>query len=288
MGSADQKQFTDAVAKAKAAGHIDFMGDPSATGDPWVAAVNLCNRLAMFDMLPALKAISTNNAVDLEFLTAVEVNRNLIGDKSTQRIMFAVTVVERLEIEDRGLDIAQVNDGREFLGCTRLDNAAVQHIIDDTLNKARILIAADKTADQCCGAYAKAWAGKLPNHPTEYDPNCLVAQRRAYKNASLNSNLAAAAHYMLARYHVCSAKAAPWQMNTVIDGYDEKKRIAIGKGDRDLKTIALTSDNRPFPPDFAIRGWAQTGAADGAVDRTRCNSSASAPLLFPNINGSEL
>jgi hypothetical protein len=288
MGSADQKQFMDAVTKAKAARHIDFMGDPSATGDQWVTAVNLCNRLAMFDMLPAMKAITTNNVVDLEFLTAVEVNRSLIGDKSTQRIMFAVTVVERLEIEDRGLDIAQVNDGREFLGCTRLDNAAVQGIIDDTLNKANTLIAADKTADQCCGAYAQAWAGRLTNHPTEYDPNCLVARRRAYKNASLNSNLAAAAHYMLARYHVCSAKATPWQMNTVIDGYDEKKRIAIVRGDRDLKTIALTPDNRPFPPDFAIRGWAQKGSADGAVDRTRCNSRASAPILLPDINGQEM
>jgi hypothetical protein len=112
-----------------------------------------------------------------------------------------------------------------------------------------------------------------------------VNQRRL-PGASLIANLAAAAHYMLARYHVCAAKAAAWQMKIVIDGYDAKKRGLIADGDRDLKKIALTG-NRPFPPDFAIRNWANKGADDGEVDRLRCNSKA-IRSVFPDVNGQEL
>jgi hypothetical protein len=92
---------------------------------------------------------------------------------------------------------------------------------------------------------------------------------------------------MLARFHVCAGKATIMQMQTVIDGYDAKKRIAIARGDKELKTMALTKGNRPFPPDFAIRDWAYKGATDGEVDRLRCNSKTSPPIVFPDVNGSE-
>ena len=55
-------------------------------------------------------------------------------------------------------------------------------------------------------------------------------------------------------------------MKIVIDGYDAKNRGLIADEDRDLKKIALTG-NRPFPPDCAIRNWANQGADDGEVDR---------------------
>jgi hypothetical protein len=103
----------------------------------------------------------------------------------------------------------------------------------------------------------------------------------------LISNLAAAAHYMAARFHVCAALASQWQMKRVIDGYDAKKRLKIGMGDRDLKSMALTPGNPPFPSDFAIRNWAYKGAADGNLDGVRCNSNAHRPILFPDVNGSE-
>jgi len=197
--------------------------------------------------------------------------------------------VELREIQHDGLPDDQINDGWEFLGCTRLDEQGVQKVIDDTLAKAKTLVAAGLfSRESCCGVYHQAWARRLPNHTDKYDPNSLVGQRRAYTNASLNANMVAAAHYMLARYHVCAAKATPRQMNIVVEGYDAKKRFAIAHGDRDLKTIALTPDNRPFPPDFAIRNWAEKGSSDGEVDRLRCNSSASPPLLLPEVNGSEL
>jgi hypothetical protein len=193
------------------------------------------------------------------------------------------------EIQNDSLLDDQVNDGREFLGCTRLDDTGAQKVIDDTLNKARTAVATGAyPIEPCCAVYRQAWAGHRLNHQTGYDPNCLVAQRRAYTNASLNSNLAAAAHYMLARYQVCAGKATPQQMNIVSDGYDEQKRRAIANGARDLKTIALSSGNRPFPPDFSITNWAKKGSSEGEIDRLRCNSSAPTPLLLPDVNGSEL
>jgi hypothetical protein len=51
--------------------------------------------------------------------------------------------------------------------------------------------------------------------------------------------------------------------------------------------MALTPGNRSFPPDFAIRNWAYKGAADGDVDRVRCDPDAKRPTLFPDVNGSE-
>ena len=89
-----------------------------------------------------------------------------------------------------------------------------------------------------------------------------------------------------ARYHVCSAKATVRQMKFVVEGYDAKKRLAIANGDPELKSIGLTG-NRPFPPDFAIRDWADRGALEGERDRLRCNTTQVPPLIAPTINQSE-
>ena len=131
MGITDQKQFTDAVARARAGGHINFSGDPYSRSDEWVAALHACNRLAIFDMLPAIQTINQTNLLD--FLTVVEDNQNLIGQGAAQRIKFACYVVRGREIEDRGVPDDQVNDGREFLGCTRLDDGGVRQQIDSAL-----------------------------------------------------------------------------------------------------------------------------------------------------------
>jgi hypothetical protein len=151
----------------------------------------------------------------------------------------------------------------------------VQKIIDDALNRARTEAPADPKykSDSCCGPVAYAWI------------EILVKQRQQLGN-SLISNLAAAAHYMLARYHVCSAKATPFQMREVIEGYDIKKRLAISRGDPELRSMALTK-NRPFPPDFAIAGWADKGTVDGDRERLRCNADASRPLIAPTVNNTE-
>lgn len=270
MGEKDQRQFIDAVTKAKST----FIKN-------WGPAVDALSRLAMFDMLPALDAIDEGDRGVIKVTAA-----GMLTKKAFSRIVFAINCVSGREICDLGIPEDEINDGREFLGCTRLDEDGVKKEIESALNEARIAIRDGKYADgkavsdgvkgeACCGAVHAAW---VP---------ILVGKRRAKPGASLISNLAAAAHYMLARYHVCAAKASQWQMKQVIDGYDVKKRWKIGTGDRNLSSMALTPGNPPFPPDFAIRNWAYKGAAEGDVDRLRCNSDADRPLLFPEVNGSE-
>jgi hypothetical protein len=265
MGAQDQQLFIDAVARARAGGHVNFIGDPYSSSESWVSALFACNRMAMFDILPALKAINPEGKDDIEFLTVVEDNRKTLGG-GTDRIKFAYAVVTRREIEDRGQPDDQVNDGREFLGCTRLDDTRVQAEIQGALRR----VGSGRAGDSCCGAITGAWLDDL------------VPQRQA-PGKSLISNVAAAAHYMLSRSHVCSARASVWGMKQVIDEYDAKKRRAISGGDKDLKGMALTG-NRPFPPDFAMRKWAYKGADDGFIDWQRCNSTKIPPFI-PNVKG---
>lgn len=279
MSIEDQRQFTNAVARAKAG---FWGGSMHMLTDEWKAALHACSRLAMFDMLQALNAI---NSEDRRFLLT-DAPRNpravlparihpsddrmrILGQGAFARIIFAIGVIEYGEIEDHGLPEDQVNDGREFLGCTRLDDGGVRQAINNALSRA----STSSTSGSCCGAIHDAW---VP---------ILVTQRRA-PGGSLIANLAAAAHYMLSRYHVCAAKATVWQMKTVIDGYDANKRLHIATGDRDMRSVALTG-NRPFPPDFGIRNWAYRGAEEGDIDRLRCNANETRPI-FPDVNGQEL
>jgi hypothetical protein len=267
MSVADQKQFTDAVARYKA--KSGFFTNPTSL---MIDAFNALNRMAMFDMLPALATMSFEDR--LWFTGTMLDQINVIGRGAYQRMESAAWVIDHREIRDFGIPAEQVNDQREFLGCTRLDDDGVKKIITDALSKAKEKFQKGESNDEpCCGVFKIAW---LP----------VLAARRQQQipGISLVSNLAAAAHYMLARYHVCAARATQWQMNIVIDGYDEKKRAAIANGDRDLKSMGITG-NRPFPPDFAIRNWAVKGSADGEEDRLKCNSTVPLPLVIPDIGG---
>lgn len=262
MGIADQKQFTDAVA-GRGRGLLR---------EDWVPAVHALNRLAMFDMLPALAAIS-----QLERDAVERHAQRVVGLGAAKRIMFANIVVRMREIPDWSGSVPedQINDARAFLGCTAMDNAGVQRFIDDALAKARAAVPTlpNFASETCCGVFKYAWL------------KVLVPQRQA-PGGSLISNLAAAAHYMLCRYHVCAAKATVRQMKMVVDGYDAKKRAAIARGDVNLRTMALTT-NRPFPPDFAVKKWSYNGAEDGERDRLRCNANESLPWIMPTVNQSE-
>ena len=284
MGANDQQAFLDAVAKTNRHSYYRNEWDGKVTAE-WGAAVAAFCRMSMVDMLPAFAKVSAQDRKS--FLDYSNQNSWKVGDISTRRINFAYFVVEGNEIRDFGIPDEQVNDGREFLGCTRLDNQGVQEWIDKALVQAPVVIGNNQrdsktlryarngtSAAACCGKVGVAWA------------EILVMERRAKPNASLISNLAAAAHYMLSRFHVCDARARQWQMDLVTEGYDAKKRIAISVGDKNLKSMALTA-NPPFPPDFAIAGWAHKGAADGEADRKRCNADASLPLVAPTVNSAE-
>lgn len=265
MGALDQKQFTDAFAGTK--------GDPNAffvKAPDWSGVIGSLNRLAMFDMLPAL---DTLKQVDLNNLKLQARSQIGGGGVSLDRILSAIHTVQHREIMDFGIQDVQVNDQRAFLGCTRLDDPdGVRREINDALAKAKVAV--DNGVykyEACCGVFRYAWA------------DILVVKRRV-PGGSLVANVAAAAHYMLARYHVCAAKATQWQMKTVINEYDDKKRRAIDGGDRDLSSMAIDKGSRPFPPDFAIRKWAHQGAVDGEGDRQKCNGKASLPVIMPEID----
>lgn len=141
-------------------------------------------------------------------------DRGRLSDISFRRIQFAFAVVEQREIRDFQLPEEQVNDGRVFLGCTPLNDDEVRRLVRQTLDEANAAIRAGESGTEwatlagdqysCCGAARFAW-------------HILVKKRRAFPRASLNANLAAAAHYMLARFHVCVALASTWQMDRVID-----------------------------------------------------------------------
>ncbi|MDB4980163.1 MAG: hypothetical protein JWM82_915 [Myxococcales bacterium] len=262
MGISEQRQFTAAVA-ARNTGLLT---------EDWKPAIYKLNGLAMFDMLPALATISPQLRKDVERVAPA-----LVGMNATKRMMFANIVVGMREVADWSLSVPldQINDGRAYLGCSRLNDIGVQQIISASLSKARAAVPNHPTyaKDPCAGVYQYAWL------------KVLVPQRQA-PGGSLIANVAAAAHYMLSRYHVCAAKATIGQMKIVVDGYEMKKRAAISHGDPNLRSMAITA-NRPFPPDYAIRKWAYKGAADGDLDRRRCNPTKSLPLVAPQINQSE-
>lgn len=271
MGELDRKPFRDAVADVKKA----------RLAEDWAPVMTPLLRLAMFDMLPVLAALSPADRARLQ--AAANMLGRRVSAESWKRLLFAFTVVDKGEVADFGLPIDQVNDARAFLGCTPLDDDGVRREIALAESEARALIssgsndpgcvaAREKTDEgQCCGVTLVAWEVVL------------VGKRRRFAGASRISNLAAAAHYMLARWHVCAARAGRWQMNTVIDFYDDKKRQTIANGDKDLAAMAITPGNNPYPPDFAIRAWAFQGSADGEQDRLRCNKNAPPPLLFPVV-----
>ena len=274
MGKFDQDRFHDAVRKIK-----------SSFFEDWGPALSPLTRLAMFDMLPAIDSLGFLDRQKLASAAQLNHGWDRLSGISLQRIRFAFEVIERREIRDFDLPEEQVNDGREFLGCTRLNEVEVRRLIDETLVAAKNAIQARVKGSEwanlagakysCCGAVNFAWL------------EILVKKRRARPGASLDANMAAAAHYMLARFHVCAAQARVWQMDQVIDGYDTKKRRAIESGDKRLSSMALTPNNPPFPPDFGIAKWAKRGSVEGEADRLRCNANESLPLLIPEVSGSD-
>ena len=264
MGAADIREFQAAVAKVESARLFRN----------WKPAVHALSRLAMFDMLPAVKSLNRDQRATIHF-NASRMWPTEIVRGAYNRIDFAFTVISLREIADLGLFKDQVNDARTFLGCTHLDDDGndVQKAIDDAIFNARAKIARGdirekETKDTCCGHLYVAW----------FD---ITERRRAKAGDSLISHLAAAQHYLRARMHVCAAEAGPLQMKALIEGYDEKKR---GKDENEM---AINKGNPVFPVDFVVREWAYKGVADGIADHARCNAGKSPPLIIPNIDNIE-
>src|SRR5690349_4258687 len=150
MGAADRKQFTDAVA-ARRTGLLT---------EDWKPAILALNGLAMFDILPALAAVG-----QLERDSVERIAPSVIGASAAKRIMFANVVVKMREIPDwtGSVSLDQINDAREYLGCTRLDDAEVRKIIDDSIKTAGVQLSRhpDFARDACCGVIGFAWTRVL-------------------------------------------------------------------------------------------------------------------------------
>ena len=105
----------------------------------------------------------------------------------------------------------------------------------------------------------------------------LQAERRV-PGASLDMDLAAAEHYMFARYMVCAGVVGPTQMRALVIGYDLKKWIDRAAGD---PNATATTANPVSPPDMGVVQWGFKGVSDGSSDHGRCNAAANPPLWRP-------
>src|ERR1700723_191192 len=112
MSGADQKQFTDAMAKAKA--DQVFLVAPTMKIGPWHFKLVTGWRCSTCCPLSS-RWIARRDSV----ANRHEAQKNVIGERGAKRIWFARSVVWGREIEDQGLPDDEVNDGREFLGWTQ-------------------------------------------------------------------------------------------------------------------------------------------------------------------------
>ncbi len=105
-----------------------------------------------------------------------------------------------------------------------------------------------------------------------------LQRRRQVPGASLDLDLAAAEHYLFARYLICMGMVGPFQMRALILGYDIKKWIDSARG---RPNAMATTDNPVSPRDPGVVRWAIQGMDDGIADHARCNSSVRPPIWRP-------
>ncbi|WP_413991623.1 hypothetical protein ACMDCR_05870 [Labrys okinawensis] len=296
MSADDIRRFTDAAAK-----------QPPSPSSDWTDCVHLLDRLAMFDIIPAMASVDRQK-IELimgkawgmfsTFGALLIASAPTLGGDMTpaaltmtiayRRLYFAYTVLYKREIAYLDIPPEQVNDGRVYLGCTPMSDAGIRHEIDSAIARAQDALAK--------GTVLTMWSQSLPagdwqaNDEVNFklpkvgaDACCgsirlawlLTTEARQRPNGSLISNLAAAQHYLRARRQVCTAILSAGQMDILTTEYDNQKRrdIAAGKPNRQAGTA-----NPVFPPDFQMRDWAIKGSKDGEADRQRCNAAKSPPL----------
>jgi len=98
---------------------------------------------------------------------------------------------------------------------------------------------------------------------------------RRLPGRSLDLDLAAAEHYLFARFMVCTGTVSGTQMRILVVGYDAKKWIDRARGKPDSEA---TTGNPVSPPDSDVVRWGLTGVNEGASDHDRCNASVSPPV----------
>src|SRR5262245_30997883 len=84
-------------------------------------------------------------------------------------------------------------------------------------------------------------------------------------------NLAAAEHYMFARWLVGTGYVHQAQMRTLVVGYDAKKLLERLRGD---SNASRTTANPVSPPDVDVVRWGLKGVEQGVKDHAQ---------YFPNV-----
>jgi hypothetical protein len=165
---------------------------------------------------------------------------NKPDDRSTGHFRILIVPLHKLQIIG---DFMPVSDPK------------VRLIVDQAMGRGL------RAANTCCGQ-------------TEIAFRDLQAQRRL-PGKSLDLDLAAAEHYLFARWMVCTGTVSPNQMRTLVIGYDAKKLIDKW---RSTPNKLQTTPNPVSPPDSDVVGWGLRGADDGSADHDRCNASVRAPM----------
>jgi len=88
-------------------------------------------------------------------------------------------------------------------------------------------------------------------------------QKRRREVEPLNINLAAAEHYMYARFLAGTSGDPSVKMAPTLYGLKKRVYFALGIQDR-----MATTQNPVLPPDSAVESWGKKGASDGLVDYT--------------------
>ncbi len=105
-----------------------------------------------------------------------------------------------------------------------------------------------------------------------------LQKERRVPGASLDLDLAAAEHYLFARFMVCAGAVSAMQMRALVIGYDIKKWIDRAGGD---PNATATTSNPVSPPDLDVVRWGLSGVSDGSNDHDRCNPSVKPALWTP-------
>lgn len=105
-----------------------------------------------------------------------------------------------------------------------------------------------------------------------------LQKHRQEPGRSLDLELAAAEHYMFARWMVCAGHVSPTQMRVLVIGYDLKKLLDSAIGDPDREAV---TDNPVSPPDIGVVMWGLKGVSHGSEDHDRCNRAVTPPFWKP-------
>ncbi len=132
--------------------------------------------------------------------------------------------------------------------------------VNDALVRAIISTELSRFASEpgCCGAVHRAFRE--------------LQRRRRLPGGSLDENLAAAEHYMFARWSVCEGSVSATQMRAMVLGYDSLKMFGLGP-------LMQTTSNPTAPASVASLRWGMTGVNDGDAQHSRCNSAVVPPLF---------